>query len=419
MQHPDEGTIHAWLDGALSAEEAERLEAHVAGCESCAEAVAEARGLVAASSRILGALDTVPGHVVPPSEYSSETTPLVPSRRRWWSSPTLRAAAAVLLVAGVGYGVFRGEVPSREADRDQAAFRGTPRSVIAPSMEQQGTSIASVNPESNAMDASASFQAGDVAHPAGEPAESAPLASPRAPEVAGRAASAQGAGAPAAAEPAPPGEVSALERRAEAPAAGVAGDLPRQPLVPDTMRREILRYAVPHEVGKVAEEAAAPAPPPAARARTAAHGAVAAARTPAPSPAVQAAPSPARALGEAATMTEDTTMVLEVVSERADTNVLGVLRTVVYRVRPGIDVTHQSFVRRFPRIGGAREQRDSAGAGDVSGERTHLRLDMDRVQAIHWTDEAEVYHSLAGPVEQEELIRIRAALRARGGPDAR
>jgi anti-sigma factor RsiW len=28
MQHPDEGTIHAWLDGALSPEEAARVEAH-------------------------------------------------------------------------------------------------------------------------------------------------------------------------------------------------------------------------------------------------------------------------------------------------------------------------------------------------------------------------------------------------------
>ena len=60
MQHLDEGTIHAWLDGALSAEEAARAEAHVASCPACADAVAEARGLIAASSRILTALDNVP-----------------------------------------------------------------------------------------------------------------------------------------------------------------------------------------------------------------------------------------------------------------------------------------------------------------------------------------------------------------------
>ena len=60
MQHLDEGTIHAWLDGALGAEEAARVDAHVGSCARCADAVAEARGLIAASSRILTALDQVP-----------------------------------------------------------------------------------------------------------------------------------------------------------------------------------------------------------------------------------------------------------------------------------------------------------------------------------------------------------------------
>jgi hypothetical protein len=60
MWHLDEGTIHAWLDGALSADESRRVEAHVGSCTGCADAVAEARGLIAASSRILTALDDVP-----------------------------------------------------------------------------------------------------------------------------------------------------------------------------------------------------------------------------------------------------------------------------------------------------------------------------------------------------------------------
>ena len=60
MQHLDEGTIHSWLDGALTPEEAARVEAHVGSCSMCADATAEARGLIAASSRILTALDNVP-----------------------------------------------------------------------------------------------------------------------------------------------------------------------------------------------------------------------------------------------------------------------------------------------------------------------------------------------------------------------
>lgn len=63
--HVDEGTMHAWLDGALSADESDTVELHVANCATCSAAAAEARGLIAASTRILSALDDVPGDVIP------------------------------------------------------------------------------------------------------------------------------------------------------------------------------------------------------------------------------------------------------------------------------------------------------------------------------------------------------------------
>ena len=65
MQHLDEGTIHAWLDGALTPEEAAQADAHVKDCPQCQAAVAEARGFIAASSRILTALDDAPRGVIP------------------------------------------------------------------------------------------------------------------------------------------------------------------------------------------------------------------------------------------------------------------------------------------------------------------------------------------------------------------
>jgi hypothetical protein len=88
MQHLDEGTIHSWLDGALSADEAARVEAHVAECPQCAAAVAEARGFIAAASRILTALDNAPRGVVPAAAPRRRVDPLV------W-----RVAATVLVVA--------------------------------------------------------------------------------------------------------------------------------------------------------------------------------------------------------------------------------------------------------------------------------------------------------------------------------
>ena len=103
MQHPDEGTIHAWLDGALDAEEAARVEQHAAECAACANAVAEARGLVAGASRILSALDDAPGGVVPRSATFADSRSARPARSRWGvlrMTPVRAAAAAMLIVAG-------------------------------------------------------------------------------------------------------------------------------------------------------------------------------------------------------------------------------------------------------------------------------------------------------------------------------
>jgi hypothetical protein len=89
MQHLDEGTIHSWLDGALTSDEAARVEAHVAECAQCAAAVAEARGFIAASSRILTALDNAPRGVMPVAAPGRRVDPMV------W-----RIAATLLVVAG-------------------------------------------------------------------------------------------------------------------------------------------------------------------------------------------------------------------------------------------------------------------------------------------------------------------------------
>jgi hypothetical protein len=96
MQHPDEGTIHSWLDGALSADEAARVEAHVKDCPECAVAVAEARGFIAAASRILTALDNAPRGVIPATAPKKRIDPMV------W-----RVAATLLVVAGGTFAVLR------------------------------------------------------------------------------------------------------------------------------------------------------------------------------------------------------------------------------------------------------------------------------------------------------------------------
>ena len=90
MPRPDEGLIHAWLDGQLPPDEAARIEKLAATDPEWAAAVAEARGFVAASSRILSALDRVPADVVPKGTASRTT------RLPWWT----KIAAAVVVVVG-------------------------------------------------------------------------------------------------------------------------------------------------------------------------------------------------------------------------------------------------------------------------------------------------------------------------------
>jgi hypothetical protein len=102
--HPDEGTIHAWLDGAFDAPTAAALEAHVASCPSCTERVAEARGLIAGASRVVGALDDADsvGGVAPawgrPSS-PARSSRSVPAWRRLRVTPARAAIAATLLIA--------------------------------------------------------------------------------------------------------------------------------------------------------------------------------------------------------------------------------------------------------------------------------------------------------------------------------
>jgi len=96
MQHLDEGTIHAWLDGALPTTEAREVEEHVGECGACSAMVAEARGLVAGASRIVSSLDVVRGNVIPKKPAGGAGKSL------WHSlhlTPARAALAATVMIA--------------------------------------------------------------------------------------------------------------------------------------------------------------------------------------------------------------------------------------------------------------------------------------------------------------------------------
>jgi hypothetical protein len=112
MQHLDEGTIHAWLDGALPVSEAASIESHIARCAECAALVAEARGLIAGASRIAASLDHVPDGVVP------KAPPPPGSLWRTLRLTPARASIAALLLVGVAsmFTARRGPVHGVSAD---------------------------------------------------------------------------------------------------------------------------------------------------------------------------------------------------------------------------------------------------------------------------------------------------------------
>lgn len=429
MQHPDEGTIHGWLDGALSPEEAVRVEHHVDQCASCADAVAEARGLIAATSRILSALDIVPGAVIP--ERSPPALARTQAPRRWWRSPSLAAAAALILVVGVSVTVLQ-----------------APRSEIASALEERATGIteqrrSALETASDARAAEGEQVSASSVPDVGRAADDVPVAGPA--EM--TAFSPPPSAAPLPATPAPEAARTLPSAPATEPirlrgrsALGVTDKAvpPRLPVSSDTVRRQIAELAVvqqerisPHADSLASRVVAAnverpraerlddPPDPltrdvlalPHVRRAAASEGQADAASTGGRgAPAAPGAQQRAAGGGE-----RDTARVqLLVISENVDTTLVGVMRTVVYEVRPGIRVTYQTIERRF-RTGAQRRDAaaEAASADDAPGERTLLRMDMGRVQAIHWTDAAGLYHSLSGPVEQDELQRIRAALHAR------
>ena len=121
MQHPDEGMIHAWLDGELPPSDAEQIESHTRECAECAQKVAEARGLIAASTRILTALDNVPSGVVPSS------TPSQPRVRRWYDRTDIRAAAVFLFFAGASLVALRvGRNPKSSSVQTMSKMESAP-----------------------------------------------------------------------------------------------------------------------------------------------------------------------------------------------------------------------------------------------------------------------------------------------------
>jgi hypothetical protein len=196
MSHADDGTLHAYLDGELSALEAVRLEAHLSECAACRARLAEERTLVTRAGELLAA-------AVPPERPAPPLHQLRHPRPRWRVRlPLAWAATAVLAVAVAWF--------ARPAGLRQWAEQ--PPASTPPSPQPAPAAL----PE--------------VAGGAAEPLPAAPPAAPAGPpaDLAQRDAAAPPPDAPAAAPPLPQAGAAARdagrELAAAAPAANVVAD---------------------------------------------------------------------------------------------------------------------------------------------------------------------------------------------------
>jgi anti-sigma factor RsiW len=130
MLHVDDGALHAYLDGELSAVERERLEAHLADCGACRARLDEERGLVERASQLLG-LAQPPERAAPPPLHQLRQPRLV-----WRLRMPLAWAATVVVAVGFGYvlggGTYRGGPPPASESIRSVTASGTAESSAVP-----------------------------------------------------------------------------------------------------------------------------------------------------------------------------------------------------------------------------------------------------------------------------------------------
>lgn len=268
MSQVDEGLVHAWLDGALSADESARIEALVHTDAAWAAAAAEARGLIAHASRVVAALDdgVVGGAgagAAPVLRVSRGDVPRPEADRVLRFGRRVGAIAAVLLVAVVGRMAWNGgqvDIVPPPVLRDAAPVARGPETsrpaapapvatdnVGTPSAAKSArpAGIAAAGParaaDSPLEERSRADVAGAVAPKAVAPAtaEAAPAAAPAASRAAlGAAAATVATAAPAAAPVAAPAVAAAAS--GDAGLGALRGDSlerRRQTLLDERLRR--------------------------------------------------------------------------------------------------------------------------------------------------------------------------------------
>jgi hypothetical protein len=390
MRHLDEGTIHAWLDGALSAEDERKAEAHAARCTECASAVADARGFIAASSRILAALDNVPAGVIPKDYRAMPGAARAPRSAPRIPPWALRVAASLAVVA-------------------------------------TGTLLV-LNYKSDTLQKPQQAQPEAKDLPAAAPAPAASVATLDSNAGAGAQAGAAGGGS----------DARVMTDKLEETAKQKAVEPQRALGLRDSGAAGSNSVAL---AGKVDGAAAAKPAMQSPAAGVPVNGAVAAA--PAPVPTVLApglaadqaqltpkAPSAQNAQIAVAPAAKRAVVLpfpgMRLVSEQTVPEETGVVQKKVYEVRPGVEVTLASFASapatstaaapaesRSDADSAAKAERVSAGRAARRQFRMKSMDEKEGINSIQWTDSTGTEFTLSGPLPLDSLRALRPFLATR------
>lgn len=96
-RHLEDDELVRRMDGELAREEADRVDAHLAACDRCSQALAELESLARRFSSSVAVLD-------PPASHRPLAASAGPSVS-WMGSPVWRAAAAIALLAGLAFAI--------------------------------------------------------------------------------------------------------------------------------------------------------------------------------------------------------------------------------------------------------------------------------------------------------------------------